>query len=172
MPKLTPTRRTFLTAAAAAGAGLPMAARAERIAIDDFQFEVQYTNEEWIERLTVEQYEILRKNGTEWPGSSPLSKQYETGSFYCQGCGLKLFDSVHRVRLDKGWVFFRHAEPLSVLMDIDTEANYSGTPGNERTLIEVICRRCGSHLGHLLMVDGQLVHCINGTALEFRPAAA
>ncbi len=62
--------------------------------------------------------------------------------------------------------------PTAVLTDIDKAANYSMNGSVGRTLIEVHCRRCGSHLGHLLNVEKKLVHCINGVALKFEPAGA
>ncbi|MEO0911466.1 MAG: peptide-methionine (R)-S-oxide reductase [Pseudomonadota bacterium] len=171
MPVTSPSRRAFLASAAFAGAGTALASpSAAKTVGSDYQFEVTHTDEEWFERLTPEQYEILRQNGTEWPKSSPLWNDYRAGEFHCQGCGLHVYRSEWRVELDKGWVFFAHAVPNAVMMDIDKAANYTMNPSNARTMIEVHCRRCGSHLGHLLRVDGHLVHCINGAALDFRPA--
>ncbi|MEO0388727.1 MAG: peptide-methionine (R)-S-oxide reductase, partial [Pseudomonadota bacterium] len=90
----SPARRAFLTKAAFAGSALPvaLAAPAVHAATDTFEFEIQRTDAEWQEKLTPEQYEVLRHQATEWPGSSPLSKQYETGAFHCQGCGLHVYD--------------------------------------------------------------------------------
>ncbi len=169
----SPGRRAFLASAAFAGATLPMAgsARADD-AGDDFRFEVTYTDAEWQDRLTPEQYEVLRKGGTEWPRTSPLWNETRAGSYHCQGCELHVYQSEWKVELDKGWVFFAHGQPNAVLMGIDKAANYTMNPRNARTAIEAHCRRCGSHLGHILIVDGKLVHCINGTSLDFRPAQA
>lgn len=169
----SPSRRAFLASAAAVGAGSALGTHAGAKTVgSDFEFEIQFTEEEWQERLTPEQFEILRKNGTEWPKSSPLWNETRAGAYHCQGCGLHAYRSEWKVELDKGWVFFAHAVPNAVLMDIDKAANYSMNPSNARTMIEAHCRRCGSHLGHILRVDGQLVHCINGTALDFRSAEA
>lgn len=173
MPKQSPSRRAFLASAAFAGASTTFVSSASAKTVgSDFQFEVTFTDEEWVERLTPAQYEILRRNGTEFPLTSPLWNEERAGSYHCQGCELHVYQSDWKVELDKGWVFFAHAQPNTVMMDIDKAGNYTMNPINARTMIEAHCRRCGSHLGHILNVDGQLVHCINGTALDFRPTSA
>jgi len=174
MHPTSPTRRAFLGSSILTAAALPLAgpaaARPERTA--DFQYEITRTEDEWRKILTEYEYEILRNSGTEWAKSSALWEDYREGSFACRGCDLGVYSSDWRVELDKGWVFFSHAQPTTVMMDIDKAANYSMNGNVERTMIEAHCRRCGSHLGHILTVDGVLVHCINGASLSFEPAEA
>ena len=167
------TRRAFLGSSVLATASLPFAARATAApanAADDFAFEVRKTDDEWREQLGDYHFQILRRRGTEWPKDSELWDDYRAGQFYCRGCDLHLYTSDWRAEIDKGWVFFSHAMPNAVLTDIDKSADYSRSMNHKRTLIEVHCRRCGSHLGHILNVDNQLVHCINGASLQFEPA--
>ena len=172
-----PTRRGFLRASALAGASLPMAqvALAQQPAGDPgapFTYEVQRTEAEWRAPLNPDEYAILREGDTEWPASSPLWNDYGAGDFDCRGCALHLYNSDWRAVIEQGFVFFYHSEPNAVLTGVERGNPYSMDKTPNQTLIEVHCRRCGSHLGHLVYVESKLVHCINGTSLEFRPAAA
>lgn len=137
-----------------------------------FAFEVQRTEVEWRAILSQQEYLILRENDTEWPMTSPLWNDYTVGDFGCRGCSLHLYSSDHRAPIDKGWVFFYHAQPDAVLTSIDQGNPYSMAADASEALIEAHCRRCGSHLGHILMVDNEIVHCINGTSLVFNAAKA
>ncbi len=167
MKNLTLDRRGFLATTALAGtAFLPAATVARASDGGGYVFEVTKTEDEWRAILTNDQYDILRDNGTEWPGSSAYWDDYAEGAFHCAGCDLHVYDSEWRVELDKGWVFFAHAQPNAVLTDIDKAANYSMNPDNKRTLMEVHCRRCGGHMGHIVNIERQMVHCINGTSLN------
>ena len=121
------------------------------------------TDAEWRQTLTPEQYEILRRHGTEPPGASPLDKEYGDGTFRCAGCGTPLFASEHKFDSGSGWPsFFR---PLADAVDTSTDFKllYPRT--------EVHCAQCGGHLGHVFK-DGPattgLRYCINGTALTFK----
>ena len=122
-----------------------------------FRFEVQRTEEDWRARLTEDEYTILREGGTEPRNSSPLATETRRGTYACKGCELPIYSSAQKIILPQGWVFFRHSYENAVLTGID-----SGQ-------IEVHCRRCASHLGHVLYVETQIVHCINGSALIFTP---
>lgn len=170
-----PTRRRFLGSTALAGVSLAAGGASARMhpgfGTSDFVYEVALSEAEWRGRLSEYEYSILRQGGTEWPKSSELWNDYRAGDFQCRGCDLPLYSSDHRAEIDKGWVFFAHARPDAVLTGIDTGAPY-GAMSDLPALIEVHCRRCGSHLGHVLNVDDQLVHCINGTSLTFRATAA
>ncbi|QPH52630.1 peptide-methionine (R)-S-oxide reductase [Pontivivens ytuae] len=138
-------------------------------------YEVVRSEAEWREQLTEDEYAILREGGTERPHSHPLSQDYRAGEFLCKGCGLCVYVSRWREQVDKGWVFFRHAQPDTVLMAIDGPEEAYGQAGmglESLTNIEAHCRRCSSHLGHILIVERKLLHCINGTALTFEPAEA
>lgn len=149
----------------------------------DFPFEITHSQDEWRAKLTEEEYIILRKGGTEPPKSSPLWEETRDGTYSCKGCDLPVYHSEWKVVLDKGWVFFMHAIPYSSMTRIDSPAEPSrpgGPPGRFQdgidlaniATLETHCRRCGSHLGHLFPIDGQILHCINGASLTFEPAAA
>jgi len=138
-----------------------------------FSYEVSRSDSAWRERLGPEGFRILRKGGTEAKHSSALVTEERDGIYRCRGCDLVHYKSLWKVPLQIGWVFFRHSLPNSVLTAVD------GPPfdddGNDIRIlaaIEVHCRRCGSHLGHIVQAEGQLVHCINGASLAFEPTPA
>ena len=128
-------------------------------------FEVAHTDAEWRQRLTAEQYNVLREEGTERPFSSPLNGEHRAGIFGCAGCALDLFSSSTKFDSGTGWPSFWTAMDNAVLERSDS------TLGMTRT--EVLCRRCGGHLGHVFD-DGPeptgLRYCMNGVALSFRPS--
>ena len=129
-------------------------------------FEVALSEEEWRRRLNPQQYEILRKEGTERPGSSPLLKEHRKGIFACAGCDLPLFSSETKFESGTGWPSFY--QPLQNAVGTREDRTF----GMKRT--EVHCRRCGGHLGHVFD-DGPkptgLRYCMNSAALAFTPAA-
>jgi peptide-methionine (R)-S-oxide reductase len=129
------------------------------------KFEFSLTDAEWRKRLTPAQYRILRQEGTERPWTSPLNKEKRAGVFACAGCGLPLYSSKTKFESGTGWPSFW--APLDNA--VRTKSDFS--LGMART--EVICRRCGGHLGHVFD-DGPRPtgkrHCINGVALNFRAA--
>jgi len=132
-----------------------------------FKYEVTRSDEEWKSLFDEETYKILRKGDTEWPKSSKWWNDYREGIFACVGCGLQNYDSVWRVEIDKGWVFFSQSVPDAILMGIDGVPPDGMSDDKQTATIEAHCRRCGSHMGHILKVDGSVVHCINGKALSF-----
>lgn len=171
------SRRAFLGTAAASAIAAPMVATAHTPApgSEDFAYEVTRTEAEWRAMLSETEYSVLRDNGTEARFSSPLWEEEAAGHYHCKGCDLTIYDSDQKTIRFIGWVFYHHARPDGVLLGIDewpaqmSEAEDMGEP---RQVTEVHCRRCGSHLGHLLQVQGDMLHCINGTALTFAPDAA
>src|SRR6516162_2544774 len=131
------------------------------------KFEIEKTDAEWRAQLTPQQYEILRNQGTERPGSSPLNKEKRNGTFACAGCDLFLFSSDTKFESGTGWPSFY--QPLSNA--VETKADRSLFMA--RT--EVHCSRCLGHLGHVFD-DGPpptgLRYCMNGVALKFVPQPA
>src|SRR6201981_68709 len=129
------------------------------------KFEIEKTDAEWRAQLTPQQYEILRRQGTERPWSSPLLKEHRKGTFACAGCDLPLFSSETKYESGTGWP--RFYKPLERPVDTTEDR----TCGMLRT--EVHCRRCGGHLGHVFD-DGPkptgLRYCMDGYALQFHPA--
>jgi peptide-methionine (R)-S-oxide reductase len=128
-------------------------------------FTVTHTPGEWRQLLGGPRFAVLRQAATEPPYSSPLNREHRRGIFDCAGCGQPLFSSAAKFESHTGWPSFFRALPKAVV----TKADHSLFM--ERT--EVLCRRCGSHLGHLFE-DGPkptgLRYCMNGLALRFRQA--
>lgn len=116
--------------------------------------------DEFKKKLTPEQYEILRKKGTEAPFSSPLLNEHKNGKFSCVACGNNLFSTENKFESGTGWPSFDQALPGAVKYEKDSAY------GMER--IEVLCANCNSHLGHVFD-DGPATtgkrFCINGTCL-------
>ena len=158
------TRRTALSGLAALASASLLQATAARAGGDDH---VAYTDAEWRARLTPEQYEILRKEGTERPFTSPLLHEERKGVFACAGCGLDLFSSSTKFDSGTGWPSFW--APLDKAVDTHVDRTF----GMIRSA--VTCHRCDGHLGHVFD-DGPkptgLRYCMNGVALTFKPATA
>jgi peptide-methionine (R)-S-oxide reductase len=139
--------------------------RGTSAAAADEKFEVEKTDAEWKKQLTPAQYDILRKEGTERPYSSPLNKEHRKGTFACAGCDNPLFSSETKFESGTGWPSFYQPLPNAVAERKD------GTFGMVRT--EIHCRRCGGHLGHVFD-DGPkptgLRYCMDGFGMTFKPA--
>jgi peptide-methionine (R)-S-oxide reductase len=129
------------------------------------KFEITKTDEEWREILTPEQFNVLRKHGTERAGTSILDKEYGPGTFVCAGCDSPLFVSDTKFNSGTGWPSFY--DPLPEAIGTSVDQSLFGT----RT--EVHCQRCGGHLGHVF-ADGPkptgLRYCMNGIAMKFTGA--
>jgi len=127
-------------------------------------FEVVKNDAQWREVLTPAQFRILRQAGTERPHSSPLDREKRAGTFACAGCRLPLFSSATKFDSGTGWPSFWKPLDDAVVEDPDTTLGM--------TRVEVLCRRCGGHLGHVFE-DGPpptgLRYCMNGLALGFVP---
>ena len=155
----------------AGAALLPIAARADvRAGRDPFDYEITRTEAEWRARLG-DAYPVLREGRTEQPMSSGIWAEARPGRYDCRGCDLTQYRSAMKIHLPKGWLFFVASEPNAQLMSQDASAEAGATPSAGQIDIEVHCRRCGSHMGHILLVEGQVLHCINGASLNFVPEA-
>lgn len=124
--------------------------------------ETKKSEKEWKESLTPKQYEVLREKGTEHPHTGEYNLHSEKGSYFCAGCGQKLFESEAKFKSDCGWPSFDEAIEGSVKYEKDT------SHGMIRT--EVLCTNCGGHLGHVFE-DGPTESgerfCINSVSLKF-----
>jgi peptide-methionine (R)-S-oxide reductase len=125
-------------------------------------FEISKTEQEWREVLTPEQFKVLRQHGTERAGTSPLDKQYGSGTYVCAGCDLPLFTSGTKFNSGTGWPSFY--EPIEGAIETSVDKSLF------MTRVEVHCSRCGGHLGHVFD-DGPKPtgkrYCMNGVSLKF-----
>ena len=157
------SRRTTLGLAGLAAAAGVFAARGGAAT----KFEVTLSDAAWRKRLAPEAYQVLRHEATERPFSSPLNEEHRGGSFLCGGCALPAFASKTKFDSGTGWPSFWAPLPNAVATRTDFAIGYPR--------IEVHCRRCGGHLGHVFD-DGPKPtgkrYCMNGVALRFQPAKA
>jgi len=120
--------------------------------------------DKWKKKLTTEQYNVLRGKGTERPFTSKLLDNKESGMYTCAACGAELFSSNAKFDSGTGWPSFDKPENTK-----HVELKKDISHGMIRT--EVICKNCGSHLGHVFN-DGPTStgerYCINGCALNFK----
>lgn len=160
-------RRIFLAGSALALAAIPLATSIRPALAAAGTFPVNHTADEWRKRLTPQQYNILREEGTEYPGSSALLNEHRKGTFSCVGCDQALFSSETKFESGTGWPSFWAPLDNAVRTVRDT------TLGMVR--VAVNCARCGGHLGHVFD-DGPkptgLRYCMNGAVLKFSPASA
>ena len=125
------------------------------------------TEKEWQEKLTPEQYAVLRERGTEAPFSGELLKEKRDGMYRCVACGAQLFSSGTKFDSGTGWPSFDQALPGAVKLHEDF------SHGMHRT--EATCANCGSHLGHVFddgpAERGGKRYCMNSAAMKFIPKA-
>ncbi|MGQ7791762.1 peptide-methionine (R)-S-oxide reductase MsrB [Faunimonas sp. B44] len=163
------TKRLFLggsLAALGAGAFAVFGRGREAGAAPAERFELMRSEAEWRQILTPAQYRVLREEGTEPAGSSPLNAEKRAGLFHCAGCDLPVYSSATKYESGTGWPSFWESLPDAVRTKEDRSFFMRRT--------EVHCRRCGGHFGHIFD-DGPPPtgkrHCLNGLALTFVPGA-
>jgi len=126
---------------------------------------VKLSKDEWKKKLSPAAYDLLRNEGTERAGTSPLDREKRAGVFACAGCDLPLFTSDMKFESGTGWPSFFTAIPGRLETKTDYKILYPR--------IEYHCARCAGHQGHVFD-DGPkptgLRYCMNGLALKFRPA--
>jgi peptide-methionine (R)-S-oxide reductase len=129
--------------------------------------EIQKTDEQWRQELSPEQYQVLRKAGTERPFSGKYVHNHDDGTYHCAGCGALLFSSGTKFDSGSGWPsFWQPADEENI------ERRTDSSHGMIRT--EVLCKKCGGHLGHVFE-DGPRPtgerFCMNSLAMTFEPEA-
>lgn len=135
----------------------------EESAADEKQFEISKTEDEWRAQLTNEEYEVLREKGTERAFTGDLLDNKEEGTYICAACEFPLFESETKFKSGTGWPsFYAYVGDTNVVEVVDRSY------GMVRT--EVVCGRCGGHLGHVFEDGPQptgLRYCINSVSLDF-----
>ena len=156
-------RRTMVGAGCAIAAGAALLG--PRAVAATARFQVSKTPAEWRRQLGPQRYAILREGATERAFTSPLDREKRRGVFRCAGCALPLFGSAAKFDSGTGWPSFFRPLANAVVTRTDRKLIVART--------EVLCRRCGGHLGHVFR-DGPkptgLRYCMNGLALKFQPA--
>ncbi|HVC13691.1 MAG TPA: peptide-methionine (R)-S-oxide reductase MsrB [Acidimicrobiales bacterium] len=129
--------------------------------------EVELSDDEWRERLSPDQYEVLRNRATEPAWSGMYLHVDGQGAFHCAGCDAPLFSTDAKFDSGSGWPSFDRAVAAGTV-----EERTDHSHGMART--EIVCARCGGHLGHIFP-DGPtetgLRYCVNSLAIEFEPTA-
>lgn len=123
------------------------------------------TEQDWKEKLTPEEYYILREKGTERPFSGKYNDFFEKGHYVCAACGTKLFESSTKYNSSCGWPSFDEA--------IDGSVKFTKDTSHGMIRVEVTCANCGGHLGHVFD-DGPkettgVRYCMNSVSLKFVP---
>ncbi|WP_304036791.1 peptide-methionine (R)-S-oxide reductase MsrB [Mesonia mobilis] len=129
------------------------------------QFKIQKSEKEWKKELSNEEYYILRQAGTEKPFSSELNNIKEPGTFVCAACENPLYKTKHKFESGTGWPSFDRPIDGGIFYSTDNKLGY--------TRNEVLCAKCGGHLGHVFN-DGPKEttgkrYCMNGDAMDFVP---
>ncbi len=126
---------------------------------------IKKTDEEWEKILTPQQFYILRKKGTDLPGTGKYTYHFDDGVYRCAACGAQLFKSDNKYESHCGWPSFDDAIEGAIIFQPDYSHNMIRT--------EIICANCGGHLGHIFDDGPQETtgkrYCVNSTSIEFEP---
>ena len=126
---------------------------------------MQLSEDQWKQRLTPLEFNVLRKAATERPGTGKLLHEAREGEYSCKGCGAPLFKADAKFDSGCGWPSFYEPHPGAVVEDVDYHLGYPRT--------EIRCAHCDSHLGHVFEDAPQtptgLRYCMNSAALSFQP---
>ena len=131
---------------------------------DQSGFEISKSETEWKTQLAPEEFEVLRKKGTEYAFTGEFYNFKEKGIFICAGCGNELFDSKTKYNSGSGWPsFYKPIEKNSIYLKADKSEGM--------TREEILCSKCGGHLGHVFD-DGPkptgLRYCVNSVSMNFK----
>ena len=134
---------------------------------DETEYEVTKTDEEWRDQLSPDRYAVLRRAGTEPAWSGELLHVDGDGVFRCAGCGAELFDTDAKFESGTGWPSFDRARAAGTVLERSDR-------GFGMTRTEILCARCGGHLGHVFPdgpTDTGLRYCVNSLSLTYEPDA-
>ena len=126
------------------------------------KYPIEHSDAEWREKLSEEQYRVLRQKGTEAPHSGKYNLHFQDGEYHCTACGAKLFESTQKFESNCGWPSFDDA--------IEGSIEYVQDRSHGMVRTEILCSNCGSHLGHVFN-DGP-THtgqrfCVNSASIDF-----
>ncbi|WP_116116216.1 peptide-methionine (R)-S-oxide reductase MsrB [Austwickia chelonae] len=133
--------------------------------MSEYDYPVRHSEDEWARILSPQEFQVLRRGGTEPPGTGEYTDNTENGAYHCKGCGAELFTSTTKFSSHCGWPsFYAPSDGNSV--------EYLEDISHGMTRTEVRCASCGSHLGHVFVGEGYGTptdrrYCVNSISLQF-----
>src|SRR6056297_3598519 len=125
-------------------------------------YPIEHSEAEWRDKLSEEQYRVLRQKGTEAPHSGKYNLHFQNGEYHCAACNAKLFESNQKFESNCGWPSFDDA--------IEGSIEYVQDRSHGMVRTEILCANCGSHLGHVFddgPSDTGQRFCVNSASIEF-----